>query len=72
MFKRKLLKKVQITGLGDQMHPYLGLIRENIKCGKQLEALDDDSLKKMGISALGARKTILQAVTLLLYFVSFF
>ncbi|EFO86823.1 CRE-CNK-1 protein [Caenorhabditis remanei] len=57
-----------IEGLGDQMHPYLGLIRENIKCGKQLEALDDDSLKKMGISALGARKTILQAVTLLLYF----
>ncbi|UMM22521.1 hypothetical protein L5515_003692 [Caenorhabditis briggsae] len=57
-----------IEGLGDQMNPYLGLIRDEIKCGKQLEALDDDSLKKMGISALGARKTILQAVSLLLYF----
>uniref|UniRef100_A0A1I7TMJ7 Connector enhancer of kinase suppressor of ras n=1 Tax=Caenorhabditis tropicalis TaxID=1561998 RepID=A0A1I7TMJ7_9PELO len=57
-----------IEGLGDQMNPYLGMIRDNIKSGKQLEALDDDSLKKIGISALGARKTILQAVSLLLYF----
>lgn len=51
------------------MNPYLGMIRDNIKSGKQLEALDDDSLKKIGISALGARKTIFQAVSLLLYFV---
>lgn len=57
-----------IEGLGDQMNPYLGMIRDNIKSGKQLEALDDDSLKKIGISALGARKTIFQAVSLLLYF----
>lgn len=52
------------------MNPYLGMIRDNIKSGKQLEALDDESLKKIGISAFGARKTILQAVSLLLYFVS--
>lgn len=57
-----------IEGLGDQMNPYLGLIRDEMKFGKQLEALDDDSLKKMGINALGARKTILQAVSLLIYF----
>ncbi|CAI2348243.1 unnamed protein product [Caenorhabditis sp. 36 PRJEB53466] len=57
-----------IEGLGDQMNPYLGMIRDNIRSGKQLEVLDDDSLKKIGISALGARKTILQAVSLLLYF----
>ncbi|CAI5446489.1 unnamed protein product [Caenorhabditis angaria] len=56
-----------IEGLGDQMNPYLGMIRDNIKSGKQLECLDDDSLKKIGISALGARKTILQSISLLMY-----
>ncbi|KAK6742639.1 hypothetical protein RB195_010100 [Necator americanus] len=57
-----------IEGLGDAMNPYLGTIRDNIRCGKHLHLIDDEMLANIGITALGPRKTILQAVHLLLYF----
>ncbi|CAB3403491.1 unnamed protein product [Caenorhabditis bovis] len=57
-----------IEGLGEEMNPYLGIVRQNVRSGRQLSCLDDETLKKIGISGLGARKTILQAVSLLLYF----
>lgn len=52
------------------MNPYLGTIRDNVRSGKHLHLIDDDMLANIGITALGPRKTILQAVQLLLYFVS--
>nr|CDJ94763.1 Sterile alpha motif SAM and PDZ and Pleckstrin homology and GDP-fucose protein O-fucosyltransferase domain containing protein [Haemonchus contortus] len=57
-----------IEGLGDAMNPYLGTIRDNIRSGKYLHLIDDEMLANIGITALGPRKTILQAVQLLLYF----
>ncbi|VDO20615.1 unnamed protein product [Heligmosomoides polygyrus] len=59
-----------IEGLGDSMNPYLGAIRDNIRSGKYLHLIDDEMLANIGITALGPRKTVLQAVNLLLYFVS--
>lgn len=52
------------------MNPYLGAIRDNIRSGKYLHLIDDEMLANIGITALGPRKTVLQAVNLLLYFVS--
>lgn len=57
-----------IEGLGDQMNPYLGILRNNIISGKELEILDDEILIKMGVSGVGPRKIILQAVQLLRHF----
>ncbi|KAJ1347738.1 hypothetical protein KIN20_002880 [Parelaphostrongylus tenuis] len=57
-----------IEGLGDAMNPYLGAIRDNIRSGKHLHLVDDDMLIGIGITALGPRKTVLQAVHLLLCF----
>ena len=52
------------------MNPFLGLIRDNIKSGKHFCLVDNDLLLEIGISGLGARKMILQAIQLLQYFVS--
>ncbi|KAK6042000.1 PH domain protein, partial [Cooperia oncophora] len=57
-----------IEGLGDAMNPYLGTIRDNIRSGKYLHLIDDEMLANIGITALGPRKTVLQAIQLLLYF----
>ncbi|EYC16606.1 hypothetical protein Y032_0033g2745 [Ancylostoma ceylanicum] len=57
-----------VEGLGDAMNPYLGTIRDNVRSGKHLHLIDDEMLANIGITALGPRKTILQAVQLLLYF----
>ncbi|KJH47846.1 PH domain protein [Dictyocaulus viviparus] len=57
-----------IEGVGDAMNPYVAVIRDNIKSGKQLYVVDDEMLANIGITALGPRKTILQAIQLLLYF----
>ncbi|VDL80029.1 unnamed protein product [Nippostrongylus brasiliensis] len=50
------------------MNPYLGTIRDNIRSGKYLHLIDDEFLANIGITALGPRKTVLQAIQLLLYF----
>ncbi|KAE9416117.1 hypothetical protein Angca_004063, partial [Angiostrongylus cantonensis] len=57
-----------IEGLGDAMNPYLGAIRDNIRSGKLLHLVDDEMLIDIGITALGPRKTVLQALHLLLCF----
>ncbi|CAD6190419.1 unnamed protein product [Caenorhabditis auriculariae] len=57
-----------IGGLGDHMNPYLGMIRNDIRSGKHLELVDEDTLMKIGISGVGPRKIILQAIQLLLHF----
>ncbi|PAV74820.1 hypothetical protein WR25_11833 [Diploscapter pachys] len=57
-----------IEGLGDSMNPYLVLVRDHIRNGKQLCTVDMEYLLSIGICALGPRKMIQQAIELLLYF----
>ena len=50
------------------MNPYLVLVRDHIRNGKQLCTVDMEYLLSIGICALGPRKMIQQAIELLLYF----